>query len=78
MREENMSTFNPDWISPPGETIIDVLEERGWSQAEFAERVGFTTKHVNRLVSGNASISDDAAIRLERVLGGTAGFWLAR
>ena len=78
MREENMSTFNPDWISPPGETIIDVLEERGWSQAEFAERVGFTTKHVNKLVSGSASISDDAAIRLERVLGGTAGFWLAR
>ena len=70
--------FNPNWVSPPGETILDLLEERGWSQSEFAERVGYTKKHVNKLVKGTASISDDAAIRFEKVLGSTARFWLAR
>jgi addiction module HigA family antidote len=78
MSSESLSTFSPNWVSSPGETILDVLEERGWSQAEFAVRVGFTKKHVNKLVNGSASISDDTAIRLERVLGGTASFWLTR
>ena len=31
--------FAPDWVSPPGDTIADVLEERGWTQAEFARRL---------------------------------------
>ncbi|MBK8047910.1 MAG: HigA family addiction module antidote protein [Anaerolineales bacterium] len=70
--------FEPDWISPPGDTIADLLDERGWSQAEFAVRTGYTTKHVNLLVRGKASISEDTALRLERVLGSTAGFWLQR
>ena len=28
--------FLPDWVSPPGETISDIAEERGWSQGELA------------------------------------------
>ena len=70
--------FAPDWLSPPGETIADVLEERGWSQAEFAQRIGYTPKHVNQLLRGKAPISEDTALRLERVLGSTARFWMKR
>lgn len=70
--------FMPDWISPPGETIEDILEERGWSKAELAERTGFTPKHVNELIKGRAPISPDAAERLSLVLGSTAEFWLMR
>ena len=40
---EKETSFEPDWLSPPGDTIADVLEERGWSQAEFAQRIGYTT-----------------------------------
>ena len=68
----------PNWISPPGETILDILEERGWSQSELAERIGYTRKHINQLVKGNASITEETALKLERVLGSTAGFWLNR
>lgn len=75
---ENLTPFAPDWLSPPGDTIADVLEERGWSQAEFAQRTGYTTKHVNQLIRGKAPISEDTALRLERVLGSTARFWLKR
>ena len=70
--------FEPDWLSPPGDTIADVLEERGWSQVEFAQRIGYTPKHVNQLLRGKAPISEDTALRLERVLGSTARFWLQR
>ncbi|MDE0680093.1 MAG: helix-turn-helix domain-containing protein [Gammaproteobacteria bacterium] len=68
----------PNWVSPPGDTLLDILEERGWLQIEFAERLGYTAKHVSLLIRGKASITGDTALRLERVLGGTASFWLSR
>lgn len=72
------TAFVPDWISPPGDTIEDLLEEVGWSKAEFAERTGFTAKHINELVKGRAPITADAAERLSLVLGSTPDFWLVR
>lgn len=72
------TSFNPDWASPPGDTISDLVEERGWTQAELAERLGYTTKHVSQLVNGKAAVTEDTALRLERVLGGPAHFWLTR
>lgn len=74
----NTTTFTPDWVSVPGDTIADLLEERGWTQAELAKRTGFTNKHINLLIKGNAPIYEDTALKLERVLGSTARFWLAR
>lgn len=73
-----ISTFAPDWVSPPGDTILDLLEERGWKQTELATRTGYTTKHISLLINGKAPITDDTAIKLERVVGGTARFWLTR
>lgn len=70
--------FAPDWASPPGDTLLDIIEERDWTQAELAQRLGYTTKHVNQLIKGKVALSEDAAIRLERVVGSTVGFWLAR
>lgn len=65
-------------VSSPGESIADILTERGWSAAQFAERMAYTAKHVNELLHGRASINAEAALRLESVLGSTAQFWLNR
>lgn len=70
--------FVPDWVSPPGETITDILRERGWTQVELAGRLGFTPKHVSELVLGHSTLTPDAAGRLATVLGSTTGFWLRR
>lgn len=70
--------FSPDWVSPPGGTIEDLLEERGWTQAELADRLGFTSKHVNDLIHARAPVTPDAAERLSRVLGSSTDFWLVR
>ena len=75
---EQTALFQPDWVSPPGDTIADLLEEKGWSQAEFAQRCGYTTKHASLLINGKASITEDTALKLERVLGSSARFWLVR
>jgi addiction module HigA family antidote len=68
----------PDWGSPPGDSIIDILEEKGWTQAELAERTEFTRKHIKQLVKGKAPINEETSLKLERVLGNSAGFWLNR
>ena len=70
--------FTPDWASPPGDTLLDIIEERDWTQDELAQRLGYTPKHVNQLIKGKVPLTEDAAIRLERVVGSTVGFWLAR
>ncbi len=76
---ENLDRFEPKWLlPPPGDTIRDILEEKNWTQAKFADRAGYTTKHVSQLVQGKAVITEEAALRLEQVLGGSADFWLSR
>lgn len=72
------AAFVPDWVSPPGDSILDIADERGWTQAELAQRLGYTEKHVSQLINGKVPLSVDAALRLERVLGSNAWFWLAR
>lgn len=78
MDRNSDSDFVPDWVSPPGETILDLVEERDWSQAELASRLGISAKHLNQLIKGKVALTFETAIRLERVLGSTVGFWISR
>lgn len=78
MMNEFAQTEMPDWVSPPGETIADLLEEEGWAQREFAQRMDYSPKHINQLIKGKVPLTEETALRLERVLGGTARFWLER
>jgi HTH-type transcriptional regulator / antitoxin HigA len=70
--------FCPNWASAPGDTISDILEERGWSINEFAARLDDTIDQARQLLQGRATITVRTARRLEQVLGGTAEFWMAR
>ena len=79
----NAPPFNPDdwlndWISPPGDTIADVLKERGWSTRVFAENACIPLAQAERLISGDAPIDEATAATLSRVLGSTSRFWIAR
>lgn len=66
----------PRRLSPPADTIIDGLESAGWTQADLAERMGRTKKHVQDLVKNKTRITSDTAMELSRTLGGSAQFWL--
>lgn len=67
--------FNPDYVSPPGETLLETLQAIGMSQSELADRIGRPKKTVNEIIKGKASITPDTALQLERVLGIPAHFW---
>ena len=74
----DLNSFNPDWASPPGDSILDAIEAQGWTLADLAQRLGYSTKYVNRLIKTQVPLSDAAAIRLQRVLGNPAKFWCMR
>lgn len=71
-------SFRPSYVTPPGETIADLLDEHEMTQTELAKRLGVTLKHVNQVVKGGASISADLALGLEKVFRVPAHFWLNR
>ena len=67
--------YTPDVVSAPGETLLEILEDRGMSQAELAERTGRPKKTINQIIKGKAAITPETAIQFERVLGTPASFW---
>jgi len=65
----------PDYAPPPGETLRELLDEKGMTQADLARRTGLSPKHVNQLVHGVVPLSADVAGRLELVTGMPARLW---
>lgn len=74
----NRNQYMPDLVSPPGETLNEMLSERGMTQKELAERMNRPEKTINEIVKGKAIITSDTAIQLERVFGVPAYFWMQR
>ena len=77
MTESNLS-YQPAAVSPPGDTLAEIIEELGITQAELARRMGRPLNPVNEMILGVKEITEDTALELERVLGTPAQFWLAR
>jgi HTH-type transcriptional regulator/antitoxin HigA len=67
--------FQPDYVVKPGETLGEVLDERRMSQAELSRRTGLSTKHINQIIGGEASITPETALRLEKVTKIPSRFW---
>lgn len=72
---ENSRRFRPDYAIAPGETLVEVLADRGMSQAELARRTGLSTKHINQIALGTAPLSAETAVRFEFVTGVPAQLW---
>ena len=61
----------------PGEMLLEeFLKPLGLSQTELARRIGVSYPRVNELVHGKRGMTPDTALRLERLLGMEAQFWL--
>ncbi len=70
-------TYDPRTDLPiaPGETIREILDERGILQVDFAVRLGKSPKFVSQLINGKAPLTHETAVDLERVLGVPSSFW---
>ena len=48
----------------------------GISQAEFAQRIGWTTPRLNELIRGKRGVTAEAALDLAETLGTSAKLWM--
>lgn len=70
--------FQPNWVSPPGETISDILQQKKLTTTHFGEQIGKSPEDVIALLEGRATITISTAKDLSRVLGGSPEFWVLR
>lgn len=72
------SMERPDWVSPPGDTIVSLLEQGELTLEDLAERIGKTKSVTQRLLDGKHTIDVELARRLSDVFGASENFWMAR
>lgn len=56
--------------------LEEFLKPLGISQSAFAIRLGVSFPRLNEIIRGKRSVTPDTALRLARVLGMPADFWL--
>ena len=72
----NIMNYRDIMAFHPGYYVAEIIEDMGVTQAEFAVRMGTTSKTLSQLVNGQANISNDLAQKLSTMLGTSIEFWL--
>lgn len=74
----NNTVKRPDWVSPPGDTILSILEERELTLEQFARRIGRSAAVAQKILDGVHAIDVELARQLASALGASEKFWIAR
>lgn len=69
-------SYKPSIALYPGKTLVLTIERAGMSQTDLSQRTGISEKHISHIMNGKTVITLDTALKLERVLGGSADFWI--
>ncbi len=56
--------------------LKEFIEPLGITQSDLAVRLGISFPRLNEIVRGKRAVTPDTALRLARVLGMSADFWL--
>lgn len=75
MIDRIQNEYMPDFVTPPGETLQEILDTIGMSKAELADRIGKTPKTIGEIIKHGAPITPATAMELEKALGTSASFW---
>jgi Zn-dependent peptidase ImmA (M78 family)/plasmid maintenance system antidote protein VapI len=70
--------FEPNWASPPGDTISRLAAARGIPLYELAERIGYEKDVFSGIMEGRVRIYGDIAEALSNELGASRDFWSER
>jgi HTH-type transcriptional regulator / antitoxin HigA len=71
-----MSNRIPAEVFPPGEFILDELEERGWTQTNLAEITGRPDSTICSIIAGKKALTEEIAVELGSAFGTSPEFWL--
>lgn len=60
----------------PGEFLLEEVEARNMAKKEVAAQLNILPNHLSELFAGKRNISAKLAVRLEKVLGISANYWI--
>ncbi len=63
-------------VFPAGSFLREELDERGWSDAEFAQILGRPAQAVSEIINGKKEITAETAVAIADALGTSAEYWL--
>lgn len=78
MKKSKTSNFNPNWASPPGDTIKRILKQKKISIESFVNLIGYDIEYVQGLLQGKIKINYSTARKLQDILGSSKSFWINR
>src|SRR6185436_15530091 len=72
------ASFQPDWFSKPGDTLLTLMERRELTSDALAKKLGCSDAAVRGLLAGTVAVDEALATALSKHVGGTPKFWEAR
>jgi antitoxin HigA-1 len=60
----------------PGELLVEILDESGLSQAQFARRIGVSPMRVSHVIKGTRPVTAELALLFGRAFGQSPQYWL--
>jgi HTH-type transcriptional regulator/antitoxin HigA len=72
------ASFQPDWFSKPGDTLLSLMEQRELTSETLAKKLGCERAIVQGLLSGAVAVDEKLAGSLSKHVGGTSAFWQTR
>lgn len=70
--------YNPTRVSPPGDTLKDLLWELGMPPRALAHKMGTARSTVDRILAGTQRLTPTLAAALAKATNTHVDFWLAR
>ncbi|MEX0715870.1 MAG: HigA family addiction module antitoxin [Planctomycetaceae bacterium] len=74
--EPEQDSFEPDYITEPGEILQETIENLRITRSELAARIGCGVTHVDRLIEGETRLSQEVSLQLEKATRVPARFWM--
>ena len=76
MNSTHRTSFEPNVVPHPGETVLEYLDFHGWSQRDLARRTDLTPKTISEICNGKAPITPPTALAFEKAFQRPARLWL--
>ena len=64
-----LSNLKPNYVTHPGEVIMDEIEYMQIRQKDFAERIGVSASLVNQILKGKRPVNTEFAMLTEAAIG---------
>ena len=72
------ATYTADWVSAPGQTMLEMLDESSRSISDLASHLGCRVGSLQALIAGEEHLTDTTASSLASFFDTTPSFWLKR